>query len=122
VARGVAQQSGARHKFCFKNKLFSIDASTIELCASVFGWAKFRRRKGTVKLHLILDHDGLLPSYAVITGGKQHEAAITRQWEFAPGTILVATARSLGATLVTADGALLEFSEKGYFKTLDARI
>jgi len=35
-----------RHKFRFKNKMFSIDASTIELCASVFDWAKFRRTKG----------------------------------------------------------------------------
>jgi PIN domain nuclease of toxin-antitoxin system len=46
-------------------------------------------------------------------------------WEMHPDPadrILVATARSLGATLVTADGVLLEFSEKGYFKTLDARI
>ena len=89
VGRGLAQQAGARHKFRFKNKLFSIDASTIELCASIFDWAKFRRAKGAVKLHLMLDHDGLLPSYAVVTEGKQHEVTVTRQWQFAPGTILV---------------------------------
>ncbi len=89
VARSQAQQSGARHKFRFKNKLLSIDATTIELCASVFDWAQFRRTKGAVKLHLMLDHDGLLPCYAVITDGKQHEVTVTRQWEFAPGTILV---------------------------------
>ena len=89
VGRGVAQQAGARHKFRFKNRLCSIDASTIELCASVFDWAKFRRAKGAVKLHLMLDHDGLLPCYAVITDGKQHEVTVARQWEFAPGTVLV---------------------------------
>jgi hypothetical protein len=89
VGRSLAQQSGVRHQFRFKNKLFSIDASTIELCASIFDWAKFRRTKGAVKLHLMLDHDGLLPSYAVITDGKQHEVTVTRQWEFAPGTVLV---------------------------------
>jgi IS4 transposase len=44
---------------------------------------------GAVKLHLMLDHDGLLPSYAVISDGKQHEITVTRQWEFAPGTVLV---------------------------------
>jgi hypothetical protein len=38
-ARSQAQQSGVRHKFCFKNKLLPIDATTIELCASVFDWA-----------------------------------------------------------------------------------
>ena len=88
-ARSQAQQSGVRHKFRFNNKLLSIDATTIELCASVFDWAQFRRTKGAVKLHLMLDHDGLLPCYGVITDGKQHEVTVTRQWEFAPGTILV---------------------------------
>jgi hypothetical protein len=89
TARSQAQQSGVRHKFRFKNKLLSIDATTIELCASVFDWAQFRRTKGAVKLHLMLDHDGLLPCFGVITDGKQHEVTVTRQWEFAPGTILV---------------------------------
>ena len=88
-ARSQAQQSGMRHKFRFKNKLLSIDATTIELCASVFDWAQFRRTKGAVKLHLMLDHDGLLPCYGVITDGKQHEVTITRQWQFEAGTILV---------------------------------
>jgi hypothetical protein len=89
AARSQAQQSGLRHKFRFKNKLLSIDATTIELCASVFDWAQFRRTKGAVKLHLMLDHDGLLPCFGVITDGKQHEVTVTRQWEFKPGTILV---------------------------------
>jgi hypothetical protein len=53
IARSQAQQSGVRHKFRFKNKLLSIDATTIELCASVFDWAQFRRTKGAVKLHLL---------------------------------------------------------------------
>jgi hypothetical protein len=87
--RSLAQQAGVRHKFRFKNKLLSIDATTIELCASVFDWAQFRRTKGAVKLHLQLDHDGLLPSYGVITTGKQHEVTVSRQWSFAPGTVLV---------------------------------
>jgi len=89
TARSQTQQAGVRHKFRFKNKLLSIDATTIELCASVFDWAHFRRTKGAVKLHLMLDHDGLLPCYCVITDGKQHEVTVTRQWEFAPGSILV---------------------------------
>ena len=88
-ARGHAQQAGARHKFRFKNKLLSIDATTIELCASVFDWAHFRRTKGAVKLHLMLDHDGLLPCYGVISDGKQHEVTVTRTWQFESGTILV---------------------------------
>lgn len=78
-----------RRKFRFKNKLVSLDASVIDLCATLFDWAKFRRTKGAVKLHLLLDHDGYLPSYAVITEGKQHEVTVAKALTFAPGTILV---------------------------------
>jgi IS4 transposase len=55
----------------------------------MFDWAKFRRTKGAVKLHLLLDHDGYLPSFAVITEGKKHEVRVARQMRFAPGTILI---------------------------------
>jgi hypothetical protein len=78
-----------RRKFRFKNKLVSLDASVIDLCASLFDWAKFCRTKGAVKLHLLLDHEGYLPSYAVITEGKQHEVTVAKTLTFAPGTILV---------------------------------
>ena len=49
---------GKIKKFRFKNRLLSLDSSTISLCLSLFPWAKFRRTKGAVKLHLLLDHDG----------------------------------------------------------------
>ena len=64
-----------RHGFRFKNKLLSLDASLIALCASVFDWAQYRRTKGAVKLHLLLDHQGLLPSYALITEGRVKAAS-----------------------------------------------
>ena len=87
--RGLAaQQSAGRHKFRFKHKLISMDATVIDLCASVFDWARFRRTKGAVKLHLLLDHDGFLPCYAVITEGKQHEIRVARQLHYEPGTLL----------------------------------
>ena len=87
----AASQPGTRkkRKFRFKNPLLSLDASVIDLCATMFDWAKFRLTKGAVKLHLLLDHDGYLPSYAVITEGKKHEVCVARQMRFAPGTILV---------------------------------
>ncbi len=84
-----------RRKFRFKNKLVTLDASVIDLCATLFDWAKFRRTKGAVKLHLLLDHDGYLPSYAVITEGKQHEVTVAKTLNFAPGTILVMDRRSV---------------------------
>ncbi len=78
-----------RRKFRFKNPLLSLDASVIDLCASVFDWATFRRTKGAVKLHLLLDHDGYLPCYAVITEGRRHEVTVARPLTFPPGAILV---------------------------------
>jgi IS4 transposase len=65
-----------------------LDATVIDLCATMFDWAKFRRTKGAVKLHLLLDHDGYLPSFAVITEGNKHEVRVARQMRFARGTIL----------------------------------
>ena len=70
------------HKFRFKNCLLSLDASVIDLCVSVFDWAQFQRTKGAIKLHLLLDHAGYLPSFAVITTGKTHDLRVARQLEF----------------------------------------
>ena len=76
-------------KFRFKNKLVSLDSTVIDLCVSVFDWAKFRRTKGAVKLHLVLDHDGYLPCFGVITEGKVHDVKVAHQLTFAPGTVVV---------------------------------
>ena len=79
----------ARRRFRFKNKLVSLDSTVIELCAKVFDWAKFRRTKGAVKLHLLLDHDGFLPRVAVITDGKRSDIRVARTLRFEAGTIVV---------------------------------
>ena len=79
----------ARRRLRFKNKLVSLDSTVIELCAQVFDWAKFRRTKGAVKLHLLLDHDGFLPRVAVITDGKRSDIRVARTLRFEPGTIVV---------------------------------
>jgi hypothetical protein len=84
----VASRPEKTRKFRFKNKLMSLDATVIDLCAAVFDWAQFRRTKGAVKLHLLLDHDGHLPAFGVITDGKQHEIRVARQMRFTPGTML----------------------------------
>jgi len=84
----LVQNQGRRKKFRFKNKLMSLDGSIIDLSVSMFDWAKFRRTKGAIKLHLLLDHDGYLPSFAVVTEGKTSEIKVARTLRFAPGTIL----------------------------------
>jgi hypothetical protein len=82
-------RQGGRKKFRFKNKLMSLDGSVIDLSLSMFDWAKFRRTKGAIKLHLLLDHDGYLPSFAVVTDGKTSEIKVARRLRFDAGTILV---------------------------------
>lgn len=85
------QGEAARHqrKFRFKHKLLSLDATMISLCASMFDWAQYTRAKGAVKLHLVLDHDGYLPCYAVLTEGKRSDISAAKTMTFAPGTMLV---------------------------------
>jgi len=83
------QGQAPRHGFRFKNKLVSLDASTIDLCLSVFPWAKFRRTKGAVKLHVGLDHDGLLPSFVALTEGKTHDVTIGRALSLPAESIVV---------------------------------
>jgi len=70
------QPLAPQHKFRFKNPLYSIDATTIDLCLSLYNWAKFRTTKGAVKLHVKLNHAGYLPTFAVVTTGKVHEQKV----------------------------------------------
>jgi Domain of unknown function (DUF4372)/Transposase DDE domain len=78
-----------KKKFRFKNKLVSLDSTVIDLCVSVFDWARFRRTKGAIKLHLLLDHDGYLPCFGVITEGKVHDVKVAQTLSFEPGTVVV---------------------------------
>lgn len=76
------------HHFRFKNPLYSLDASTIDLCLSVFPWADFRSTKGAVKLHVGLNHDGYLPEFVTITEGKDHDVTVGRLLQFPKGSIV----------------------------------
>ena len=82
-------QVQGKKKFRFKNKLMGLDSTIIDLSVTLFDWAKFRRTKGAIKLHLLLDHDGYLPSFAVITEGRMADVKVVPQFHFAPGTIVV---------------------------------
>ena len=79
----------AKKKFRFRNKLFSLDATLIELCVSLFDWATYRQTKGAVKLHLLLDHDGYFPVFAQVTDGRTHEVKIAQNLTFPKGSIIV---------------------------------
>jgi len=63
--------------------VYALDATTVDLCLSLFPWAQFRRRKSAVKLHTLLDLRGSIPTVVIITGGQIHEVNILDQliWE-----------------------------------------
>ena len=77
------------HDFRFKNPLYSLDASVIDLCLSVFPWADFRTTKGAIKLHVGLNHAGYLPEFVTITEGSTHEVNIGKLMGFPKGSIVV---------------------------------
>jgi hypothetical protein len=80
---------GARKaKFRFKNKLLSLDSTTLSLCLDLFPWAKFRRAKGGVKAHVLLDHDDYLPSYVLITEAKKSDVRIAQSLDLNAGSIV----------------------------------
>jgi len=71
LQKQLGQHPGLKQvKFRIKAKIFLLDASTISLCLSLFDWAKYKTKKGAVKLHTLLDFDGNLPVYVNITDGK----------------------------------------------------
>jgi IS4 transposase len=82
------ENPGKKKRFRFKNKLLSLDSTTIDLCLDLFPWADFRQTKGAVKLHMLLDHDGYLPDFAVITDGKATDVITARLFTPPPGSIV----------------------------------
>jgi hypothetical protein len=78
-----------RHKFKFKNKLYSLDATVVSLCLTLFPWAEFRRTKAGVKLHTLLNHDGYLPAFVAITKAREHEIKKARALNLPQGSIVV---------------------------------
>ena len=85
----LCRPQAPKHKFRFKSKLFSLDATTIKLCLSLFPWASFRQRKGGVKLHTLLDHDGYIPAFVTVTGARTHESRMVSALDLPKGSIMV---------------------------------
>lgn len=75
-------------KFRFKNKLLSLDSTTITLCLNLFPWAQFRKAKGGVKAHVLLDHDDYLPRYVLITEAKCSDVKMADSFPLNPGSIV----------------------------------
>jgi hypothetical protein len=88
LTRCQAVATTKRRRFRFKHPLRTLDTTIIELCASVFDWARFLRTKGAIKLHLQLDHQGCLPCWALVTEGDVNDVRVAQGLTFAPGTIV----------------------------------
>ena len=69
--------------------VYALDSTIIDLCLSLFPWARFRKRKAAVKLHTLLDLRGSIPSVVIITPGKVHDVRILDQLVLEPGAIYV---------------------------------
>jgi len=68
---------------------YALDSTLIDLCLSFFPWAKFRKHKGAIKLHTLLDLRGSIPSLVIITHGKIHDVTILDQLIFEPGAFYI---------------------------------
>ena len=80
---------GALRRFRFHNLLLTLDRTLIDLCASLYDGAHYSRYQGAAQLHLLLNHQGYLPQFLLITAGNVPELKVARRLRFAPGIILV---------------------------------
>jgi hypothetical protein len=91
LLEGLGQQSHfKRTNFKIKSKIFLLDATIISLCLSLFDWAKYKTKKGAVKMHTLLDYDGHLPAYVNITDGKTADNKGAYEIPLLKGSVIVA--------------------------------
>jgi len=83
------QRFAPKNKFKINNKVYLLDTTTIDLCLSVFPWAKFRKTKGAVKLHMGIDANGYLPTFMTMTDGKVHESQWAKNLKLSKGSYVV---------------------------------
>ena len=91
VLIGIARRLYVNEDFGLEleQTVYALDSSTIDLCLSLFPWAKFRKRKGAIKLHTLLDLRGSIPSLVIITHGKVHDVNILDYLIMEAGAIYV---------------------------------
>jgi putative transposase len=82
------QKIAPKHKLKINRKIFFLDATTIDLCLSLFPWARFRKTKAAIRLHTLLQADGTLPVFVNITDGKVHESKMAKSVPIPSGSYL----------------------------------
>jgi len=86
--RGAGELGPRRCAFRFKNKLLSLDSTTVSLCLSLFPWAKHKRAKGGVKAHVLLDHDDYMPAWLLLTEANVADVRAARMLALPPESIV----------------------------------
>jgi hypothetical protein len=86
--RQLGRIGGRKAKFRFKNPLYSLDSTVISLCLTLFPWARFRRAKGGVKAHVLLDHDDYMPRFVMITEARYADIRAARHLDLPAGSIV----------------------------------
>ena len=100
---GKCQSLAPGHKFRFKNPLYSMDSTLIKLCWSAFPWASYRKRKGAMKIHTLLDHNGCLPSFLTLTDGRRHDVKVVKDKRYG-------FPRLLPDSIITIDRGYYDFN------------
>jgi len=89
-----------KHKFRFNNPLYTLDATVVELCLSLYPWARFRKRKGALKIHNLYDHSGCIPTFMVITEGRRHDVKAAKELDLP----------LMADSIVTVDRAYIDYN------------
>ena len=82
------QKLAPKYKLKLDRKFYILDSTTIDLCLKLFPWARFRKNKGAIKIHTLLDVDGPLPEFMETTDGKVHDSTVAKRLTIPPGSYL----------------------------------
>jgi len=85
----MAQSIKSNHGFRFKNKLYSIDTTIIDLCMKLFPWASFRKEKSGIKITVKVDHQGKIPCFVVVSNAREHDINGIQEVPLESGDVLV---------------------------------
>ncbi len=96
------QSLAPRHRFNFKNPIYTMDSTLITLCLSLFPWAEYQKRKGALKLHTLLDHSGCLPSFIMVTHGRCQDLKVVQDESYGFPQLLP-------DSILTVDRAYIDF-------------
>ncbi len=83
------QRVAPEYKLKLNRKLFILDSTTIDLCLKLFSWARFRKTKGAIRLHTLMQADGPLPVFVQITDGKVHDQIVAKNLDLPKGSFVV---------------------------------